>query len=94
MKKSELRIIIKEEISNILENSMEGWGNDPNKPKKIQSIENKVNKWVDSLKRGRLPGWNESPVLNRLRREWDEEVERAEKEGRWKAKYNFGDVLA
>ena len=83
-------------IDILKENSKEGWGSDPNKPKKIQSIENKVYNLLDSWKKGSNSVRNieSSPRLARLRRAWDDEVEKAEDEGRWKAKYNFGDLLA
>ena len=80
-------------LINILkENSEEGWGNDPYKPEKIQSIENKVYNLLDSWKKGRNSERNilYSPRLARLRKAWDDAVETSN----WKAKYNFGDLLA
>lgn len=69
-----------------------GWGNDPNKPKEIEKVEQKVFKWYDSLKKGWTPTTQYSPVLARLRNEWEQVTEKYEDE--WKPKYNFGDLLA
>jgi hypothetical protein len=74
------------------EDSKAGWGSDPNKPKKVQAIETKVNKLLDSWKGGKSSVRNieSSPRLNRLRKAWDEAVSTSG----WKPKYYFGDLLA
>jgi hypothetical protein len=74
------------------ENSKDGWGSDPNKPKAIAKIEDKVYDLLDSWKEGNRSVRNieSSPRLNRLRNAWDDAVETSG----WKAKYNFGDLLA
>ena len=76
----------------LFEDSQAGWGDDPNKPKAIDKIENKVYDLLDSWKKGRSSVRNieNSPRLNRLRNAWDDAVEKSG----WKAKYNFGDLLA
>ena len=81
-------------IDVLKENSKDGWGSDPNKPKKIEAIEQKVYKLLDSWKEGNRSVRNieSSPRLNRLRNAWDDAVEKAE--GHWHPKYNFGDLLA
>ena len=85
-------IRLKDILSLIKENSKDGWGSDPNKPKKIEAIEQKVYKLLDSWKEGNRSVRNieSSPRLNRLRNAWDDAVETSD----WKAKYNFGDLLA
>ena len=79
-------------IDVLKENSKDGWGSDPNKPKKIEAIEQKVFKLLDSWKEGNRSVRNieSSPRLNRLRRAWNDAVETSD----WKPKYNFGDLLA
>ncbi len=76
----------------LFEDSQAGWGSDPNKPKAIAKIEDKVYKLLDSWKEGNRSVRNieSSPRLNRLRNAWDDAVETSG----WKAKYNFGDLLA
>ena len=73
----------------IKENSKAGWGDDPKKPKKLQKIEDKLNKFMDNWKQS-YAAMNRSPKLQRLRYEWDRELEKSG----WNAKYNFGDLLA
>jgi hypothetical protein len=74
------------------EDSKAGWGSDPNKPKAIDKIENKVYDLLDSWKKGRSSVRNieSSPKLNRLRKAWDDAVETSG----WEPKYYFGDLLA
>lgn len=74
------------------ESNNDGWGNDPNKPKDIGKVEAKVEKWINGLKRGWTKNTQDSPKLARLRSEWEEVIEK--NKGKWKPKYNFGDLLA
>ena len=69
-----------------------GFADDPNKPKSIDRIEIKVEKWFRGLKRGWTNSTMYSPVLFKLRNEWENEVEK--NKHKWKPKYNFGDILA
>ena len=82
--------LLKESVLNEMETA--GWGNDPKKPKDIDRIENKVHKWLDSLKKGWTPNTQNSPKLARFRQEWEGAVEKHK--NTWQPKYNFGDVLA
>jgi len=68
-----------------------GFSDDPNKPKEIDKVEEKVYKWYSSLKKGWTPKTQYSPVLIRLRNEWEQVIEKYEDE--WQPKYNFGDLL-
>ena len=79
-------------LLDILENYNDGWDGDPNKPKNIEAIEQKVFKLLDSWKEGNRSVRNieSSPRLNRLRKAWDDVISTSD----WKPKYNFGDLLA
>ena len=82
--------LLKESVLNEMETA--GWGNDPKKPKDIDRVENKVRKWLDSLKKGWTPITQNSPKLARFRQEWEAAVEKHK--DTWQPKYNFGDILA
>jgi len=69
-----------------------GWGNDPAKPKAIDKVEIKVDKWINGLKKGWTKNTQYSTKLDRLRREWEAVIEKYKDE--WEPKYNFGDLLA
>ena len=75
-------------LKNILKENA-GYVNDPSKPKKLQKIEDKLNKFMDNWKQS-YAAMNRSPKLQKLRHQWDSELEKSG----WNAKYNFGDLLA
>lgn len=75
-------------LKSILKEST-GYVNDPNKPNKLQKIEDKVIKFIDNWKQS-YSAMIRSGGLQKLRYEWDRELEKSG----WKAKYNFGDLLA
>ena len=80
------------QLTKIFEEVKKGWGDDPNKPKAIDKVEVKVWKWVNGLKRGWTLNTQYSPKLERLRREWENVIDKYKDE--WEPKYNFGDLLA
>ena len=82
--------LLKENVLNEMETA--GWGNDPKKPNDIDRAENKVRKWLDSLKKEWTPITQNSPKLARFRQEWEAAVENHK--DTWQPKYNFGDILA
>jgi hypothetical protein len=69
-----------------------GYGNDPKKPKAIDKVEIRVANWRDSLKKGWTPTTQYSPKLARLRKQWEDVIEKHKDQ--WQPKYNFGDLLA
>jgi hypothetical protein len=61
-----------------VEESQDGWGSDPKKPKAIDKIENRI--------------YNAKERLDKLELQWEAAVEKHQ--GKWQPKYNFGDLLA
>ena len=73
-------------------NETSGWHDDSKKPKDIEKVEAKAEKWFGRLKKGWTPTTQYSSKLARLRDEWEAAVKKHKK--KWKPKYNFGDLFA
>ena len=79
-------------IQTLNEMNTTGYGNDPKNPKAIDKVETRVANWRDSLKKDWTPTTQYSPKLARLRKQWEDVIEKHKDQ--WQPKYNFGDLLA